>query len=59
MFIEIVTRRDENVSINISHILFVTSDKKGAVVFDVTGNDYMLKNSYEDVMERIFNALKQ
>lgn len=56
MFIEVETRKNETLSINISHILFVTPYKEGCVIFDITGNDFDLKSSYESVMERI-NAL--
>ena len=56
MFIEVETRKNETVSINISHILFVTPYKDGCAIFDVAGNDFLLKSSYDSVMERI-NAL--
>lgn len=56
MFIEIVTRRKEILSLNVAHILFVTAYEEGTVIFDVSGNDFMLDESYESVMERI-NAL--
>ena len=56
MFIEVETRKKETVSINISHILFITPNKDGCVIFDITGYDYEVKESYEAVMERI-NAL--
>ena len=57
MFIEVETKKKETVSINISHILFVTPYKEGCVIFDVTGNDFLLRESYESVMERIGSLL--
>lgn len=58
MFINIETRRKESVSLNVSYILFVTPEKDGCVIFDIVGNDFTLRESYESVMERI-NALLQ
>ena len=40
MFFEFVTRKNEKVSINIDHILFVTNLKNGTCLIDVEGNDY-------------------
>lgn len=56
MFIDFLTRKKESVFLNVSYILFVTPDRDGCVIFDITGNDFSLKESYESVMERI-NAL--
>ena len=56
MFVEVITRKNETVSLNVSHILLVAPYKDGAAIFDVPGNDFLLKESYEVVMERI-NAL--
>ena len=53
MFIEFVNRKNETISLNAAYILFVTSDKKGAVVFDIEGLDYELKESYEEFMARL------
>ena len=57
MFVEFVNRKNETVSLNISQIHLVTSDKKGAVVFDVMGLDYELKESYDDFMARLCKIL--
>ena len=57
MFIEFTNRRDEVVSLNVSQIHFVTSDSKGAVIFDLVGMDYKLKESYEDFMARLYALL--
>lgn len=53
MFIEVVTRRNETVFLNVKHILFVTENKNGAVIFDASGNDYCLDEPYSSVCERI------
>ena len=61
MFVEIVTRRDERVLLNVKQILFVTEQKNGAVIFDVSGNSYYVKEKYAEVVERLlfFNRENQ
>jgi hypothetical protein len=58
MFIEVVTRRNETVFLNVEHILFLTQHKNGAVIFDASGNDYYLDEPYTSVCERISLLLK-
>ena len=58
MFIEVVTRKGENVFLNVEQILFLTQHKDGAVIFDVSGNDYYVVEPYFSVCERINELLK-
>ena len=53
MFVEIITRSNEKVSINISNIISITPYRKGCIIFDVAGVDYSTKETYESVMSRI------
>jgi hypothetical protein len=55
MFFEFITLRNEKVSININHILFVTPTKKGTMLVDVTNNDYETLESYTNVIFRLNN----
>lgn len=57
MFLEINTTRNETLSLNISHIISVVPDKKGVVIFDSSGIDYSLSESYDSVMERIYQKI--
>ena len=58
MFVDVVTRRDERVFLNVSHILFVTESKGCAVIFDVSGNDYHVKESFEDFCNKLKTMLQ-
>lgn len=58
MFLEVVTRKKENVFLNVEHILFVTQYKNGAVIFDILGNDYYMDEPYSSVCSRINEILK-
>lgn len=53
MFFEFVTRKNEKVSINIDHILFVTNLKNGTCLIDVEGNDYESNEGYESFSKRL------
>ena len=55
MFFEFITLRNEKVSININHILFVTPTKKGTMLVDVNNNDYETLESYTNVIFRLNN----
>ncbi len=58
MFIEVVTRKGENVFLNVNHILFVTQHRNGAVIFDESGNDYTTEEEYASICQRITEVLK-
>ena len=53
MFFEFYTKRNEKVSINICHILYITPSKLGTIIVDVESNDYETPESYECVMNRL------
>ena len=57
MFIEVETTRNEPVLINVSQILYVTKDKKHTIIVDNNGCDYVLNDTYEDIMNKL-NILK-
>lgn len=54
MFVEIITKKKERLSLNISQIVSVISTKNKTVIFDSAGVDYEVDEPYECVMERIF-----
>ena len=54
MFIEVITKRKERLSLNISRIVSVISTKKNTVIFDSAGVVYEVDEPYEEFMERIF-----
>ena len=54
MFIEVITKSKERLSLNISRITSVISYKKGTMIFDSAGVGYELDEPYENVIERIF-----
>ena len=56
-FIEVILRNNERVYLNVVHIIFVTESKRGCVIFDVAGNDYVTNESYSDIAFRIRAAL--
>ena len=58
MFFEVVTRKKENVFLNVEHILFVTQYKNGVAIFDILGNDYYMDEPYSSVCSRINEILK-
>lgn len=53
MFIEIITRKNENVLININHILFIATDKNGTVIYDIDGNEYDTAEPFDDIRLRL------
>lgn len=57
MFIEVVTREDEKVSVNISQIVTVMPHYGGSIIFDSNEIFYELEESYESVMGRIFDLI--
>ena len=59
MFLEVNTVRDERVLLNVKQILFVTVSKRGAVIFDVSGNSFYVKEGYEEIVERLNSFNKE
>ena len=59
MFLEVNTVRDERVLLNVKQILFVTESKRGAVIFDVSGNSFYVKEDYEKIVERLNSFNKE
>lgn len=57
MFIEVLTRDQERVSINISQIVTVMPHGNGSIVFDSNEIFFELEESYECVMGRIFDLI--
>ena len=54
MFFEFMTKKKEKISLNLLHILFITSDKNGdAVIVDTFGMDYKTTEPYEEVKTRL------
>ena len=57
MFIEIITRDYERVSINIPQIVTVMPHGNGSIIFDSNEIFFELNESYESVMGRIYALL--
>ena len=53
MFFEFLTKRNEKVYMNINHIVFITPTKNGALIVDVTSNDYETLESYDELISRL------
>ena len=56
MFIELTTNKGEKVSFNTNNIVLCAFDKKGAVIVDVNGIDWVVVESYENlkvILQRI------
>ncbi len=58
MFIEVETTRNEPVLLNISQILYVTKAKKNTILVDINGCDYVLKDTYESIIDRLSKDTK-
>ena len=57
MFIEVITRDYERVSINIPQIVTVMPHCCGSIIFDSNEIFFELEESYESVMGRIYALL--
>lgn len=57
MFIEIITKDKEKVSLNVSQIVAIHPYRKGTCIFDSCGVDYEIKESYEEFMTRLYNLI--
>ena len=53
LFIEIITRSNETILININKIAFVTSDKKGVTICDLDGDYWATKENYDSFKARL------
>ena len=49
MFIELNTIKGEIMTVNTQNIVIVTPDKKGTVLVDVNGMDWVVSESYESL----------
>ena len=49
MFIELTTNKGEKMTFNKQNIVFVAPDRKGTVVVDVNGMDWVVSESYESL----------
>lgn len=57
MFVEIITKKKERLSLNISQIVSVIAVKNRTFIFDSAGVDYEVDEPYDEVMERIFDII--
>ena len=59
MFIEIITKSNEVILLNVNKILYIIKTRKEtALIVDVDGNEYSLNESYYSFVERL-ETLKQ
>ena len=58
MFIELVTYKGEKITFNTSHIVIITPDKKGTVIVDVNGMDWIVLEPYES-LKRALQAFQR
>lgn len=49
MFIELTTTKGEKITFNTANIVLVTKDKKGSLLVDVNGMDFVVSESYESL----------
>ncbi len=49
MFIELITNKGEKMTFNTQNIVLVAPDRKGTVVVDVNGMDWVVSESYESL----------
>ena len=49
MFIELITNKGEKMTFNTQNIVLVAPDKKGTVLVDVNGMDWVVSESYESL----------
>ena len=55
MFIELITNKGEKLTFNTQHIVLVTPDRRGTLIVDINGMDWLVSESYES-LKRIFQA---
>lgn len=49
MFIELNTVKGEKITFNTQNIVFVSPDRKGSVVVDVNGMDWIVSEPYDNL----------
>ena len=49
MFIELTTNKGEKLTFNTQNIVLVAPDRKGTVLVDVNGMDWVVSESYESL----------
>ena len=49
MFIELITNKGEKMTFNTQNIVLVAPDRKGTVLVDVNGMDWVVSESYESL----------
>ena len=47
MFIELTTNKGEKITFNTANIVLLASDKKGSVLVDVNGIDWVVSETYD------------
>ena len=54
MFIEIITKSNETIYLNVDKILYVFKTKKdNTLIVDVDGNEFSLREEYSNFVERL------
>ena len=49
MFIELITNKGEKMTFNTQNIVLVAPDRKGTLLVDVNGMDWVVSESYESL----------
>ena len=49
MFVELITNKGEKMMFNTQNIVLVAPDRKGTVLVDVNGMDWVVSESYESL----------
>ena len=49
MFIELTTNKEEKITVNTQHILYIFPSRKGTTVVDVNGIDCTVSETYESL----------
>ena len=55
MFIELTTNKGERITFNTDNIVLFTSDRKGSILVDVNGIDWIVSETYE-TLKGILNS---
>ena len=58
MFIELVTYKGEKITFNTANIVIITPDRKGSVIVDVNGMDWIVVEPYES-LKRALQAFQR
>lgn len=49
MFIELITCKGEKITLNTSNIVLITPERKGTLIVDVNGMDWLVVEPYENL----------